>query len=160
LPFSRAIDLEKMRETKRFWSRWCTVHDGFPPIQDSATYRCKNCGAMACSLDIFETSEGKWCGNCVQQFLMGNEWIEARRKFELAKSQSRIAKIAILFGEIFLLQSVVLQLVDSRFHWGIIQTSMAVYLSMVGMLLLTSLGALLLFLEKNDSRAANSQKTK
>lgn len=137
---------------KRFWSQWCMVHDGFPPIQNSTSYRCANCGALACEMDIFETKNGNWCGNCVQQLLNSEEWQKELQRFELTKSRASIAKITIVFVEVLLLQGAVLQFSDARLRNGIVDASIGVYMVMVGLIALTIFGVLLLFLKQKKAQ--------
>ena len=140
-----------MKTKKQSWfsTEWCLTHDGFMPVSDLKRYACNNCKKNGCVMDVFETKKGKMCGNCVMKMPKQEEWLELQHGFEALKAKTRIAKIAIVFTEVFLLQAIVLLFVEGRLKTGIIGTSIAVYLIMIGIIIWTIAGITWIAMQSN-----------
>ena len=135
---------------KGFWNNWCQVHDGFPPISNTTLKACSNCKKNGCQMDVFETTNGAWCGKCLKENPAGKENPAYIEQFELAKSRASIAKLSIVFVEFFFLQSAVLYVFENPLRQGIVSTSLPVYWILLGLVLLAVFAVGLSWLHRNS----------
>ena len=117
--------------------KWCEVHHGPPPFNETARFACPLCGLNACSMDFFDTADGKMCGNCLSKLENAAQYSEFKKQFLVVRTRSAIFKLMIVLVEFLVLLTGVLALASGSIRAGIVQSSIGALLVLLGILIFT-----------------------
>lgn len=126
-----------MNSARNWWGGWCAVHHGPPEYFEDRDTTCDNCKKKGCSLDVFDSRQGRLCGNCLEKVNDDLEYREFKKQFRMLQARSAIAKITIVFVEGLILLMIILMLASPAWRSGIIQSSIAFFLILLGILAVT-----------------------
>lgn len=132
--------------------KWCEVHHGPPPFNDASDFECPLCRLHACSMDFFDTADGKMCGNCLSKMENTAKYPQFKKQFRIVQTRSAVFKLMIVLVEFLVLLTGVLALAGGGLRNGIMQSAIGALLVLLGILVFTLAAFLLsVYKIKNNS---------